>query len=200
MRTGNTYHNAKTILARWLDRTDAGPQHRRAVLAGFDRLRGELPNRDRWFDTNTVTLEGTEGLRAEAARLRLRVGTWRGGLFITTITPGWGVGWHTVFRGDDVYDVLWWLMDYVRQYVHRSLVVGALMAIQEDRGIVLHPFGSSGHIRRWGPRVPIVPYDEALSIAGSDAVSWPVLSEDLAVRSDRRPAPADGTPNGLCSA
>ena len=76
MRTGNTYHNAKTILARWLDRTDAGPQHRRAVLAGFDRLRGELPNRDRWFDTNTVTLEGTEGLRAEAARLRLRVGTW----------------------------------------------------------------------------------------------------------------------------
>lgn len=151
MRSPATYTRAKTILARWLDRTDAVPTHRSRVLAGFDRLHAELPNRDPWFETNTVALDRTEGLLAEAVRPRLRVGTWPGGLFVATITPGWEVGWRSVFPDDEVYDVLSWFMHYVRQYVHRSLVVGALMALRDERQVLLHPFGSAQHTKRWGP-------------------------------------------------
>jgi hypothetical protein len=148
-------------------------------------------------------LGGTEGLRAEAARSHLRVETWRGGLHVTTITPGWGVGWRAVFSDDDVYDVLSWLMHYVQQYVHRSLVVGALMALRDERGVVLHPFGLAHNIMRWGPAIPAIPYDEALSIASTEAASWQrglPVPEQQAGLSDGPAAPSDGTSTVLCSA
>ncbi|MGD0104145.1 MAG: hypothetical protein ABSC06_08925 [Rhodopila sp.] len=46
---------------------------------------------------------------------------------MSTVVPGWGFGWRTIFRDDYVYQVLSDLAHYARQYVHRSHVARVLI-------------------------------------------------------------------------
>ncbi|GGC94894.1 hypothetical protein GCM10010994_60770 [Chelatococcus reniformis] len=63
------------------------------------------------------------------------------GLVVSSIVPGWNFGWQGILKDDVACDILSWLGHYARQYIHRSNIAKALMAVWERNGLVLHPFG-----------------------------------------------------------
>ena len=174
------FTTAKTIFARWLDNAGCESSSRFKILAAFDRLYTELSKRDAWLDVQTVALNDTEGMRFEAIRPHLRIGTCQHGLFVSTLTPGWEVDWRRIFNDDETYELLSWLMHYFRQYVHRSRMVGVLVALWEETEVVIHPFGSLSTYQRWGPMLPVIAPERALAIAAKEAQEeWPTSFPDV---------------------
>ena len=165
---------AKTCVARWFDCSgDQTASLRLQLLRGVEAIAQELPKRADWFEVNTVALDGGGGLPIRIDGQRHRVFQCADYLVVSSVVPGWGVGWSEVFKNEEVYKVLSWFLHYVKQYIHRSDIASALMIAWEDHGKILHPFGSRGMGQRYGPMIPMISVDHALDTAKQEALeSW----------------------------
>jgi hypothetical protein len=165
---------AKTCVARWFD--CSGHQTaslRRKLLRGVEAIAQELPKRVDWFEVKTVALDGGGGLSIRIDGQRHRAFQCADCLVVSSVVPGWGVGWREVFKNEEVYNVLCWFVRYVEQYIHRSDIASALMIAWEDHGKILHPFGSRSMGQMYGPMIPLISVDHALDTARQKALeSW----------------------------
>jgi hypothetical protein len=163
--------NAKTLLARWADSTNFPMSSRPKLLKGVEAIAVELPNRSHWCEVLTVALDNSSEL-SFAAKSRASIAfSCNRCLAISGVVPGWGFGWRKIFDDEDVFDVLSWLLHYARQYINRSNIVAILMAVWEEQGRVLHPFGSEGMSRRYGPLLKADSEQSILGTAKQDALA-----------------------------
>ncbi len=128
-------------------------------------MAAELPARNDWFEVMTVSLGDGDGPPIRITSDQLRVVPVDGGLAVSTIVPGWGFGWRSIFKNEEVYEVLSWFLHYARQYVHRSRVATVLMIASEDHSKLLHPFGARGMTQRYTAERA-----KALSLQSADAM------------------------------
>ena len=159
MPTAQQLANAKMLLARWAD--SSGFPSRAKLLTGVEKIFVELPKRSDWREVLTFTLGDSENLFFSATSHAFEVFPCSKGVAISGIVPGWGFGWREILKHEDVCQVLSWLLHYARQYINRSNTVAVLMAIFEETGKVLHPFGTEGMYRRYGP-VLTAPSDQSI--------------------------------------
>lgn len=156
---------AKSLILEWFDNSGQPAEMRGKLSSGIDRFFDETARRDSWSESMTVLLGDPSAPRFQASGRDWRVIPCQAGLAVSTVVPGWGFGWRSAFREEYVYDVLSWLGHYARQYVHRSHVAKVLMTAWERDGVVLHPFGSGAHYRRYGPILPPISPKKALAVA-----------------------------------
>jgi|GEM_PF-3412416 len=145
----NQTARAKSLILQWFDESKQPAEMRAKLSSGVDRFFNEIAKRDAWSECRTVLLGDSLSPRFFASGRDWRTTPSENGLAVSTFLPGWGFGWHGVFRDKFVYDQLSWLGHYARQYVHRSHVAKVLMIAWERDGAVLHPFGSQGHSQRY---------------------------------------------------
>jgi hypothetical protein len=162
---------AKTQVARWFDSTRQDASLRPKLLRGVEAIAREFPKRADWFEVITVALDDGGGLPIRINGQRHRVFPCADCLAVSSVVPGWGFGWHRVFKNDDVYDILSWFLHYARQYIHRSNVACALMVAWERHAKILHPFGSRGMQQRYGPVIPMTSVDDVLDTSEQDALA-----------------------------
>lgn len=163
--------SAKSLILQWFDANSQPVEKRGKLSSGIDRFFDGVAERDFWSESVTVLLSHASPPRFDASGHGLRVTSCQEGLAVSTVVPGWGFGWRTVFRDDYVYDILSWLAHYTCQYIHRSYVAKALMTSWERDAIVLHPFGSQRISRRYGPALTPVTRNRALAVAVKESVS-----------------------------
>jgi hypothetical protein len=164
---------AKTQVARWLDLTHQDISLRPKLLRGVDAIAREFPKRVDWCEVMTTALDCSGGLPIRIDGQRHCVFPCTDGLVVSSVVPGWGFGWHKVFKDEDVYNVLSWFLHYAQQYIHRSNIASVLMIAWEDHGKILHPFGSRGLGQRYRPVVPMISVDRVLNISKQRALeNW----------------------------
>jgi hypothetical protein len=163
---------AKTRVARWLDTSGCDDQLRSKILRGVEAIWQELPKRRDWFEVITVGLDGGGdvpiSIRAPLFRA-IPVGDCLG---VSSVVPGWGFGWGSILRDEEVHDILAGFLHFARQYIHRANLARVLMVAWEEHSRILHPFGSRGRRQRYGPEaplLPLLPHQEALDEALNDA-------------------------------
>ncbi len=171
LRPLNRKARAKSVILKWFDETGQPPKMRGKLASGVDRFVDEIANRDSWLECMTILLGDHSAPHFHASGWGWRVAACQKGLAVSTVVPGWGFGWRTAFRDEYVYDVLSWLGHYARQYIHRSYVAKVLMIAWERDRVVLHPFGSEVHSRRYRAVTPPVLPRKALSAGIEDSVS-----------------------------
>ena len=157
-----TINAAKTRVAHWLDSVSVSADERRATLAGFDVMRRTLPQRESWREARAVWIGGTQGLIAESRHGRVMVGSTKAGLSVGSVMPGWGYGWSNLIKHREAYDTISWFLHFARQYIHRSDVLGVLLAVYDETAEAFHPFGAIGHFSRYSDQHPFPGDDEAL--------------------------------------
>ena len=140
---------AKTRVARWFDSVDQDKKLRSKLLQGVEDLSVELPRRNDWVEVMTVAMDDSSALPIRVITDEMRVLPIDAGLAVSTVVPGWGFGWRSIFEDEEVYDILSWFLHYARQYVHRSRVASVLMIAWEEHARLLHPFGSRGMTQRY---------------------------------------------------
>jgi len=165
---------AKTRVARWFDYSGHQTASLRLeLLRGVEAIAREFPKRADWFEAKTVALDGGGGLPIRIDGQRHRVFPCADCLVVSSVAPGWGVGWSNVFKNQDVYNVLCWFLRYVGQYIHRSDIASALMIAWEDHGKILHPFGSRLMGQMYGPIIPMISVDHVLNTSKQRALeNW----------------------------
>jgi hypothetical protein len=161
----NDRARAKTIILRWFDEGYNDPPMRRKLSAGIDRFFDEIAKRELWSECITTLLGNSSAPKIVAWGRSWRATPSRRGLAVSSVVPGWGYGWTTIFTDQYVYDILSWLGHFARQYVHRSNVAKVLMIAWEQHQAILHPFGSQGNWRRYGGFFPPVKIKVALDVA-----------------------------------
>lgn len=175
---------AKSLVLKWFDGSGQPAEMRGKFSSGIDRFFYEIAQRDPWSESMTVLLGDPSAPRFQASGRGWRAIPCREGLAVSTVVPGWGFGWRSVFREDHVCDVLSWLGHYARRYVHRSRVAKVLMTAWERDGAVLHPFGSGARHRRYGPVLPQTSSKRALARAAEDSVTeWGRIEDAPRTRS-----------------
>ncbi len=162
---------AKSLILKWFDDSGQPSGLRGRLSSGIDRFFEEIAKRDQWSENMTVLLGDRSAPHFRASGQGWRAIPCCEGLAISTVVPGWGFGWRSIFIDEYVYNVLSWLGHYAQQYVHRSHVAKVLMIAWERDGAVLHPFGSQSFGRRYGPFLPPTPSRKALATAVEDAVT-----------------------------
>ncbi|ULO24729.1 hypothetical protein [Methylocystis sp. SB2] len=142
----------------------------------------DLQRRSEWIEALAVALDNSEGLSVSMSANRLRAAPCSNCLAVATIVPGWGFGWRSVLKSEEVHEILSLFMHYARQYIHRSDVTKVLMAVWEMDGRILHPFASSLISQRYGVIEPAPSRDEALSRALESAkAAWGPATEKIRV-------------------
>lgn len=167
----NQKARAKSLILNWFDESSQPPEMRGKLASGVDRFIDEIAKRASWSECMTVLLGDYSTPHFRASGQGWRAASCQKGLAVSTIVPGWGFGWRTVFRDEYVHNVLSWLGHYARQYIHRSHVAKVLMIAWERDRTVLHPFGSEGHYLRYGAVTPPALPRKALSTAVDDSVN-----------------------------
>lgn len=187
--------HAKALILEWFDRSGQPTAIRGKVSSGIDRFLDEILKRDSWSECMTVLLGDPYTPVFRASGRDWCATPSRCGLAVSTVVPGWGFGWHSIFKDEYVYDILSWLGHYARQYVHRAQVAKALMIAWEESGAVLHPFGSQTHGRRYGPDSSSISPREALDHAAAFSMAqWgevegvPKIQSRWALRNTLDPA------------
>lgn len=161
---------AKMIVARWFDSTEQPAELRSKILSGVEAIAAELQHRADWFEVTTVKLNNSAELRAQISERQYRIFPCSDSLAITTVVPGWGFGWRTVLKNEDVYQILTWLLHYSRQYIHRAYVTNALMIVWEKHRRSLHAFGSEVLVQRYSPGYGAISIDASFDVAMSAAL------------------------------
>lgn len=152
-------------------------------MSGVEKLAIELPNRSDWREVITIRIDDSDGVILNINRPLFSVYHKHNHLYVTSIVPGWGFGWKSVFKDRSVYEILSWLMHYARQYIHRSNVASALMTAWDKHGKVLHPFGSQQDFQQYGvlEKTPSAKIMLTRAIAAGD--SYPPEQSSHATRS-----------------
>jgi hypothetical protein len=156
---------AKTCVARWFDTTRQDASLRRRLLHGVEAIASEFAKRADWCEVITVALDASEGVPIRIDGERYRAFSCGRCLAVSSVVPSWGFGWRSVFKNDDVYDILSWFLHYARQYIHRSNIASVLMIAWEEHSKILHPFGSKMMSQRYGPMIPMISVDHVLKTA-----------------------------------
>jgi hypothetical protein len=162
---------AKTQVARWFDSTHQAASLRPKLLRGVEAIAREFSKRVDWYEVFTVGLDGGGSLPIRSDGRRQRAFPCARCLAVSSVLPGWGFGWHNVFKNDDVYEILCWFLRYAAQYIHRADVASVLMIAWEEHGKILHPFGSRAMQQRYGPMIPMISVDHALDISKQSALA-----------------------------
>lgn len=144
---------AKMRVAKWFDTVDQNSKLRSKLLRGVESMAAELPARNDWLEVMTVSLGNGYGPPIRINTDQMRVAPVDDGLAVSTIVPGWGFGWRSIFKDEEVYEILSWFLHYARQYVHRSRVASVLMIAWEDHARLLHPFGARVMTQRYTPEI-----------------------------------------------
>ena len=161
---------AKTLILKWFDEGPPQSALRQRLSAGIDRFFSEIASREgRWSECITTLLGDARAPDVLASGATWRARPSQTGLVFSSVVPGWGYGWHSVLKDEDVYDILSWLGHYARQYVHRSHIAKVLMIAWEQHKAILHPFGSAVAGVRYGPLRPSVTPKMALDAAAEES-------------------------------
>lgn len=134
---------AKSLVLAWYDKGRPSPRARQRFSHDVDRFFEALASRNYWRECISTLLDD-DG----AADFSIKRPGWQAlpscqGLVVSSVVPGWGSGWRSVFEDDESYDVFSWFGHYARQYIHRSNIAKVLMAAWERQGLLLHPFRST---------------------------------------------------------
>jgi hypothetical protein len=156
-----------------------------------DRFLGAIARRDSWSESLIVLLgdRSTPSFQAFVKGWHA-VPCWEG-LAVSTVVPGWGFGWSTIFEDEYVYKVSF-TAGALRPSVRPSFARGKGADDRLGaRGVILHPFGSEMHCRRYGPAVASPPPKRALATAVKDSViRWAGIENASCSRSRwTRPGP-----------
>ena len=163
--------HAKTLVSRWFDLADERANWRTELLRGVDDIAQILPRRSDWYEVVTVALDRGVGIPIQLNEPQFKVFPCHDCLALSTIVPGWGYGWSTVWQDEDVYDTLSWFLHYSRQYIHRAYAAKLLMIVCEEHGEVLDLFGSRGMRQRYSDVMPLVSAGHALLTAKTNALA-----------------------------
>jgi hypothetical protein len=163
----------KARFAKWFDETGGGAVVRTRLLRGIEVMLAELDRRSGWSEAMTVALDNSASLAIFVRGTRFQAMSCADCLAVCTIVPGWGFGWRSVLRDEEVYNILSWFAHFARQYIHRSDVAKILMIAWETDGRILHPFGSKLLSQRHGAVSPSLSVAEALEHAATTTLaSW----------------------------
>lgn len=161
----NAKAKAKTLILRWYDEGFEEPKSRQRLSAGIDRFFCEVSNRETWLECISTILGDAQAPPLLASGPMWGVRPCQMGIAFSSVVPGWGYGWQSIFKDEDVYDILSWLGHYARQYIHRSYIAKVLMIAWEQHGTILHPFGSINSSTRYGAVRPATTPKAALEAA-----------------------------------
>lgn len=164
-------NRAKSLVAQWYDDFYDDTHMRVHMLNGVEAVARTLDQRHHWHEVYTIGLDGGGHLDIEYDTSDCRVYPSGNYLAVSTIVPGWARGWRDVLEAEEVRETLSWFLHYSQQYIHRSHVARALMIAWESASTILHPFGSRGLSRFYGPIVPFVSSAEALDTAQEEFVA-----------------------------
>ena len=161
---------AKTLILSWFDKGQPSAELRKRFSRDVDVFFETIAARNDWRECLTTVLDdkGALGFRMTGRDLRVRPSS--KGLAVTSVVPGWNFGWSRVLPDPISYDVLSWLGHYARQYIHRSHIAKVLMSVWERNRLVLHPFGSSVLVQRYGAVGPI-PSSSRMFAAADSAIT-----------------------------
>lgn len=85
-----------------MDAGDLDAQLRAKVLRGIDVIAKELPKRHDWYEGMTVGLGGGGDLPILVQAPNFRAFPAGEYLGVSSIVPGWGFGWHKLFKDEEV--------------------------------------------------------------------------------------------------
>jgi hypothetical protein len=155
----------KTQFARWFDGAGIDPKLRARLLKGVEAMLTELPRRAGWSEAMTSALGNSGKLKLICSGARFQTIPCSDCLAFTTVVPGWGFGWHSIFEDQEVYAILADFPWYARRYIYHSDLAKVLIVAWETERRVLHPFGDQGMSQRHGAVTPSVSVATALEQA-----------------------------------
>lgn len=174
----------KSLILSWYDEGKPDPDRRKAFARDIDRFFSVIQEREHWRECYTTSLDAPTGCAFRASGRGWVAYPTGKGLTVTSVLPGWAIGWQNILETEQSDYIVSWIGHYARQYVHRSNIAKMLMAAWEKEGVVLHPFGSNTQVRRysdWGE----VPSDRRILRDNKEEVlaHWGVASDAPTYRS-----------------
>lgn len=162
---------AKTTILKWYDTGKVTQTERAHFSEDIDLFFNTISHREAWKESITTFLEDDGEIRFSISGKNWQAIPTPRGLAITSVVPGWAIGWSNVFKNEMSEDFFSWLAHYCRQYIHRSHICKVLMAAWEKNAIILHPFGKEQCIQRYT--------DSINNISSADILSASVTNLSL---------------------